>query len=225
MAALAIPARAGRRVLPQGRLPRLRADHRLPPVDGRVPRGRGQGLLGHQPGVGRGRRGRRREGHRQDARTRPWASRPRRPTRRAAGDAPDPVACSRTSRLRRQRGPRAGEGDDPGARWPASSTRSSASPQEAIRPGRRPGLRGRSPRRALRPVDVQPRAGPAHARQRGLHPDLRQGRPAARATTSSPSTRSGWRSAARAEGRAVSFQMVTDDIYAVSKGRLVGRPR
>ncbi len=30
---------------------------------------------------------------------------------------------------------------------------------------------------------------------------------------------------ARAEGRAVSFQMVTDDIYAVSKGRLVGRPR
>lgn len=30
---------------------------------------------------------------------------------------------------------------------------------------------------------------------------------------------------ARTEGRAVSFQMVTDDIYAVSKGRLVGRPR
>jgi methylaspartate mutase epsilon subunit len=30
---------------------------------------------------------------------------------------------------------------------------------------------------------------------------------------------------ARAEGRKVSFQMVTDDIYAVSKGRLVGRPR
>ena len=30
---------------------------------------------------------------------------------------------------------------------------------------------------------------------------------------------------ARAEGRSVSFQMVTDDIYAVSKGRLVGRPR
>jgi methylaspartate mutase epsilon subunit len=27
------------------------------------------------------------------------------------------------------------------------------------------------------------------------------------------------------EGRPVSFQMVTDDIYAVSKGRLVGRPR
>ena len=30
---------------------------------------------------------------------------------------------------------------------------------------------------------------------------------------------------ARAEGRKVSFQMVTDDIYAVSKGHLVGRPR
>ena len=30
---------------------------------------------------------------------------------------------------------------------------------------------------------------------------------------------------ARAEGREVCFQMVTDDIYAVSKGRLVGRPR
>jgi methylaspartate mutase epsilon subunit len=30
---------------------------------------------------------------------------------------------------------------------------------------------------------------------------------------------------ARAEGRTVSFQMVTDDIYAISKGRLVGRPR
>ena len=30
---------------------------------------------------------------------------------------------------------------------------------------------------------------------------------------------------ARAEERAVSFQMVTDDIYAVSKGRLVGKPR
>jgi methylaspartate mutase epsilon subunit len=30
---------------------------------------------------------------------------------------------------------------------------------------------------------------------------------------------------ARTEGRAVSFQMVTDDIYAISKGRLVGRPR
>lgn len=30
---------------------------------------------------------------------------------------------------------------------------------------------------------------------------------------------------ARAEGRQVCFQMVTDDIYAISKGRLVGRPR
>ncbi len=30
---------------------------------------------------------------------------------------------------------------------------------------------------------------------------------------------------ARAEGRVVSFQMVTDDIYAISKGRLVGRPK
>ncbi|OGS35708.1 MAG: methylaspartate mutase subunit E [Elusimicrobia bacterium RIFOXYB2_FULL_49_7] len=30
---------------------------------------------------------------------------------------------------------------------------------------------------------------------------------------------------ARNEKRAVSFQMVTDDIYAVSKGRLIGRPR
>ena len=29
----------------------------------------------------------------------------------------------------------------------------------------------------------------------------------------------------RTEGRAVSFQMVTDDIYAISKGRLVGRPK
>ena len=29
----------------------------------------------------------------------------------------------------------------------------------------------------------------------------------------------------RAEGRNVSFQMITDDIYAVSKGQLVGRPR
>jgi methylaspartate mutase epsilon subunit len=30
---------------------------------------------------------------------------------------------------------------------------------------------------------------------------------------------------AAAEGRDVCFQMVTDDIYAISKGRLVGRPR
>jgi len=30
---------------------------------------------------------------------------------------------------------------------------------------------------------------------------------------------------ARAEGRSVCLQMVTDDIYAISKGRLVGRPR
>lgn len=30
---------------------------------------------------------------------------------------------------------------------------------------------------------------------------------------------------ARAEGRDISFQMVTDDIYAVSKGKLIGRPR
>jgi methylaspartate mutase epsilon subunit len=30
---------------------------------------------------------------------------------------------------------------------------------------------------------------------------------------------------ARAEGRALAFQMVTDDIYAISKGRLIGRPR
>jgi methylaspartate mutase epsilon subunit len=30
---------------------------------------------------------------------------------------------------------------------------------------------------------------------------------------------------AKAEGRNVSFQMVTDDIYAVSRGRLVGRPK
>ncbi len=30
---------------------------------------------------------------------------------------------------------------------------------------------------------------------------------------------------ARAERRPVSFQMVTDDIYAISKGRLIGRPR
>lgn len=30
---------------------------------------------------------------------------------------------------------------------------------------------------------------------------------------------------ARAEGREISFQMVTDDIYAISKGKLVGRPK
>jgi len=30
---------------------------------------------------------------------------------------------------------------------------------------------------------------------------------------------------ARAEGRSVSFQMITDDIYAISKGKLIGRPR
>ena len=30
---------------------------------------------------------------------------------------------------------------------------------------------------------------------------------------------------ARAERRPVGFQMVTDDIYAISKGRLKGRPR
>ena len=30
---------------------------------------------------------------------------------------------------------------------------------------------------------------------------------------------------AREEKRDVSFQMVVDDIYAISKGRLVGRPR
>lgn len=30
---------------------------------------------------------------------------------------------------------------------------------------------------------------------------------------------------ARAEGRAISFEMVTDDIYAISKGKLIGRPR
>ena len=30
---------------------------------------------------------------------------------------------------------------------------------------------------------------------------------------------------ARAEGRKASFQMVIDDVYAISKGRLVGRPK
>ena len=30
---------------------------------------------------------------------------------------------------------------------------------------------------------------------------------------------------AAAEGRALNFQLVTDDIYAISKGRLIGRPR
>jgi len=30
---------------------------------------------------------------------------------------------------------------------------------------------------------------------------------------------------AKAEGRPVSFQMVTDDVYAISKGKLIGRPR
>lgn len=30
---------------------------------------------------------------------------------------------------------------------------------------------------------------------------------------------------ARAEGREISFQMVTDDIYAISKGKLIGRPK
>ena len=30
---------------------------------------------------------------------------------------------------------------------------------------------------------------------------------------------------AKTEGRSVSFQMVTDDIYAISKSRLVGRPK
>jgi len=30
---------------------------------------------------------------------------------------------------------------------------------------------------------------------------------------------------AKAEGRTVSFQMVTDDIYAISKGKLIGRPK
>jgi methylaspartate mutase epsilon subunit len=32
------------------------------------------------------------------------------------------------------------------------------------------------------------------------------------------------RKRAEAENRGVSFQMVIDDIYAISKGRLVGRP-
>ena len=30
---------------------------------------------------------------------------------------------------------------------------------------------------------------------------------------------------AKAEKRNASFQMVTDDVYAISKGRLVGRPK
>ena len=30
---------------------------------------------------------------------------------------------------------------------------------------------------------------------------------------------------AKAENRKASFQMVTDDVYAIGKGRLVGRPR
>jgi len=30
---------------------------------------------------------------------------------------------------------------------------------------------------------------------------------------------------AKAEGRAVTFQMVTDDIYAISKSKLIGRPK
>ncbi len=29
----------------------------------------------------------------------------------------------------------------------------------------------------------------------------------------------------KAEGRPVTFQMVTDDIYAISKGKLIGRPK
>ncbi len=30
---------------------------------------------------------------------------------------------------------------------------------------------------------------------------------------------------AKEEGRDISIQMVTDDIYAISKGKLIGRPR
>ena len=29
----------------------------------------------------------------------------------------------------------------------------------------------------------------------------------------------------KAEGRPVTFQMVSDDIYAISKGKLIGRPK
>ena len=37
--------------------------------------------------------------------------------------------------------------------------------------------------------------------------------------------RENWKSVPRRKNREVSFQMVIDDVYAISKGRLVGRPR
>ena len=58
----------------------LRPDPRLPPVDGRLPRGRGQGLRRHQPGRRSSPPRARSRRPSSSRRTRPWASRPRKPT-------------------------------------------------------------------------------------------------------------------------------------------------
>ena len=86
------------------------------------------------------------------------------------------------------------------------------------------GLPGRSAGRALRPKSRRPGCNRARARLHGAVRLLEFG-----SLPFDEDLKAVHRDAlaerARAEGRPVSFQMVTDDIYAVSKGRLVGRPR
>ena len=127
--------------------------------------------------------------------------------------------------LHRQRRRRAGEATSSGARSAALMAgrarrwAGATSSRGVVR-----GLRGGRARRAVRPVHLQPGQGPAHARQRRLHPPLRPRAACPSTTDTVASTASGSRNGPRPRG-AVSFQMVTDDIYAISKGKLVGRPQ
>ena len=54
---------------------------------------------------------------------------------------------------------------------------------------------------------------------------LNIGQPALRPRSFGTSTQQKWPQRAKEENRKVSFQMVIDDVYAIGKGRLVGRPR
>ena len=74
----------------------LRALHGLPPVDGRLPGGRGQGLQRHRLGWRGGHPGPGHQGDREDPPMRPGASPPRRPTSRGSRPRDRSCPCSRS---------------------------------------------------------------------------------------------------------------------------------
>ena len=119
-----------------------------------------------------------REDHRQDAARghgHPDAGGQRRGTQ---VDPPDPEHGRGAVGLRRQQGrARRGGADRPRGGLPDEGRDRGGRGRPGPRRG--PGLRRGPARRAVRPVLLQPGQGPAHPRQRRLHPRLRQGLPAA----------------------------------------------